>query len=112
MSSTTSSTTVATVRRPNLINSLFPSVISGIVLGVAGAAVAGLLVNKITTAYSPDSVPNDDAVAAAAYTAWVLFFFIGIGAFNGVIKWAFARRESTPAEELQLAGKGQGLGRY
>src|SRR5438876_4914672 len=107
-----SSTTMEAVQRPTLLKSLFPSVVSGIVLGVAGAAVAGLVVNKITTAYSPDTVPNDDAVAAAVYTAWVLFFFIGIGAFNGVIKWGFARREPTPAEELQLAGKGQGLWRY
>ena len=112
MSSTTSSTTVATARRPNLINSLFPSVISGIILGVAAAAVAGVLVNRMTTAFSPKSVPNDDAVAAAVYTAWVLFFFIGIGAFNGIFKWAFGRREPTTAEELQLAGKGQGLWRY
>ena len=114
MSSTTGTgtTTVAVARRPNLINSLFPSVISGIVLGVVGAAVAGLLVNRITTAYSPDSVPNDDAVSAAVYTAWVLFFMIGIGAFNGIFKWAYSRREPTPAEELQLAGKDQGLWRY
>src|SRR5450759_4320994 len=107
-----SSTTITEARRPNLINSLFPSVISGIVLGVAGAAIAGLLVNRITTAYSPDGVPNNDAVASAVYIGWVLFFFIGIGAFNGVIKWGFARREPTPAEELQLAGKDQGLWRY
>ncbi len=121
MSSTTGtgSTTVAVARRPNLINSLFPSVIAGIVLGVAGAAIAGVLVNRITTAYSPDSVPNDDAVAAAVYTAWVLFFMIGVGAFNGIVgafngifKWAFSRHDPTPAEELQLAGKDQGLWRY
>src|SRR2546421_9115278 len=112
MSSTTDSTAVAAVKRPNLINILFPSVISGIILGVVGAAVAGVLVNRITTAISPDSVPNDDAVAAAVYTAWVLFFFIGIGAFNGIFKWAFSRHDPTPAEELQLAGKDQGLWRY
>src|SRR5260370_21618389 len=112
MSSTTRSTSVATSRRPNLINSLFPSVISGIILGVAGAAVAGVLVNRMTTAFSPKGLPNDDAVAAAVYTAWVLFFFIGIGAFNGIFKWAFARREPTPAEELQLSRKGQCLWRY
>src|SRR2546425_6635190 len=105
MSSTTNSTTVAEVKRPNLINILFPSVVSGIVLGVVAAAVAGVLVNRITTAYSPDSVPNDDAVAAAVYTAWVLFFFVGIGAFNGIFKWAFSRREPTYEEDLQLAGK-------
>src|SRR5213078_481615 len=112
MSSTTDSTTVAPVRRPNLINNLFPSVVSGIVFGVVAAAIAGVLVNRLTTALSPDGVPNDDAVISAVYTAWVLFFFIGIGAFNGVIKWAFRRREPTYAEELQLAGKDQGLWRY
>src|SRR5579859_5610543 len=112
MSSTTSSTALTEARRPNLINSLYPSVISGIVLGVVAAAIAGLLINKITTAYSPKGVPNDDAVAAAVYTAWVIFFFIGIGAFDGVFKWGFARREQTTAEELQWAGKDQGLWRY
>jgi cytochrome c oxidase subunit 1 len=112
MRSTTDSTIETAVRRPNLINSLFPSVISGIVIGVAGAAIAGLLVNRITTASSPDGVPNDDAVTAAVFIAWALFFMIGVGAFNGVFKWAFGRREPTPAEELQLAGKDQGLWRY
>lgn len=111
MSSTTS-TIVTEVRRPNLINKLFPSVVSGIVLGVIGAIIAGVVINKITTAVSPDMVPNDDAVTVAAYSGWLLFFFIGIGAFNGIIKWGFARREPTHAEELELAGKDQGLWRY
>jgi cytochrome c oxidase subunit 1 len=112
MSSTTSSTPVASVKRPNIINLLFPSVVSGIVLGVVAAVLAGFVINKVTTAYSPDGVPNDDAVTAAVYTAWVIFFFIGIGAFNGIFKWAFGRREPTTEEELQLAGKEQGLWRY
>ncbi|HJT54951.1 MAG TPA: cbb3-type cytochrome c oxidase subunit I, partial [Ktedonobacteraceae bacterium] len=111
MSSTTS-TTVAEVRRPNLINQLFPSVVSGIVLGVIGAVIFGVVINKITAAVSPDMVPNDDAVTVAVYLGWLLFFFIGIGAFNGIIKWGFARREPTVAEEMQLAGKDQGLWRY
>jgi cytochrome c oxidase subunit 1 len=79
---------------------------------VVGAVIAGLLVNKITTAVSPDSVPNDDAVTVAVYAFWVLFFMIGVGAFNGIIKWAFYRHEATVAEDLQLAGKDQGLWRY
>jgi cytochrome c oxidase subunit I len=112
MSSTTDTTSVATTRRPNLMNLLFPSVVSGIVLGVVGAVVAGVLVNRLTTAFSPNSLPNDDAVTASVFTAWVLFFMIGIGAFNGIFKWAFNRREPTPAEELQMAGKDQGLWRY
>jgi cytochrome c oxidase subunit I len=112
MRSTTDSTAVAVDKRPNLINSLFPSVVSGIVIGVVGAVIAGVLINKITTAYSPDSVPNDDAVTASVFIAWVFFFMIGIGAFNGIFEWAFGRHEPTPAEELQLAGKGYGLWRY
>jgi len=94
------------VKRPGLINALFPSVVSGIVLGVIGAVVAGVIVNAATKGL------NQDATVAAAYTGWTLFFFVGIGAFNGVLKWGFARREATPAEELQLAGKGQGIWRY
>ena len=108
----TDTTTVAAVKRPNLINLMFPSVITGVILGVAGAALAGWLVNTITTNISPKGVPNDDAVAAAVYTAWVLFFFIGIGAFNGIFKWGFGRKEPSEAEELQLAGKNQGIWRY
>jgi cytochrome c oxidase subunit 1 len=91
---------------------LFPSVVSGIVFGVIGAAIFGVVINKITTAYSPDMVPNDDAVTVSVYLGWLLFFFIGIGAFNGIFKWGFGRHEPTFAEEMELAGKGQGLWRY
>ena len=112
MRSTTDSTAVTVDKRPGLFSSLFPSVISGIVIGVIGAVIAGVLVNKITTAYSPDTVPNDNAVAASAFIAWVIFFMIGVGAFNGIFEWGFGRHEPTPAEELHMAGKGQGLWRY
>src|SRR5579859_1822619 len=94
------------VKRSGLINALFPSVVSGIVLGVIGAAVAGVIVNAAMQGM------NQDATVAAVYTGWLLFFFVGIGAFNGVVKWGFARREPTSAEEQELAGKGQGLWRY
>ena len=106
MSGTTSTTTVTAVKRPNLINSLFPSVVSGIILGVIGAAILGVIVNVAT------HDDNQDATVSAVYVGWLLFFFIGIGAFNGVVKWGFAPREPTSAEELELAGKGQGLWRY
>ena len=92
-------------RRTNLIRNLFPSVVSGIILGVIGAVVADL----ITAHFMPQ---NLDAVVVAAYTGWTLLFFVGIGAFNGVARWGFASRDATPAEELQLAGQGQGLWRY
>ncbi|GCE20775.1 cytochrome c oxidase subunit I [Dictyobacter kobayashii] len=93
------------VKRASLLQSLFPSVVSGVLLGVIGAVIAWVLLGI----WAPD---NHDAQLVAAYTAWVLFFFIGIGAFNGVGRWGFSRRDATPAEELQLAGKDQGLWRY
>ncbi len=94
------------VKRPGLFNALVPSVVSGIVLGVIGAAVAGVIVNAATHG------GNLDATVAAVYTGWLLFFFVGIGAFDGIVQWGFARRELTSAEELELAGKGQGIWRY
>ncbi|GCE06732.1 cytochrome c oxidase subunit I [Dictyobacter aurantiacus] len=93
------------VKRVNLLQRLFPSVLSGILLGVLAAVSAVLLV----AIWYPE---NYDAQVVAAYSAWTLFFFIGIGAFNGVARWGFARRDATPAEELYLAGKDQGFWRY
>ncbi len=95
------------VKRPTLLQNLFPSVVSGILLGVIGAAVAYAIV-----AHFVDTTENPDASIVALYTAWTLFFFVGIGAFNGVFKWGFARHDPTADEELQLAGKDQGLWRY
>jgi cytochrome c oxidase subunit I len=94
-------------RRANLLHQLFPSVVSGVVLGVIGAIVVSAIV-----AHFVSPTDNPDAHVVAAYIGWALFFFIGIGAFNGVVKWGFARRNPTHAEELQLAGEGQGLWRY
>ncbi len=92
-------------RRTSLIRTLFPSVLSGIVLGVIGAIVAGVIVAHFVQ-------DNADATVVAVYTGWTIFFFIGVGAFNGVWKWGFDRRDPTPAEDLALAGKDQGLWRY
>jgi cytochrome c oxidase subunit I len=92
-------------RRTNLISNLFPSVVSGIVLGVIGAIICSLIVAH----FAPD---NPDAPIVSGYLGWTIFFFIGIGAFNGVWKWGFARQDATPDEELQIAGHGQGLWRY
>ncbi|HEY7414586.1 MAG TPA: cbb3-type cytochrome c oxidase subunit I, partial [Ktedonobacteraceae bacterium] len=101
------------VKRPGVMKMLFPSVFSGILLGVIGAAVSGYIVAHIVTPPTPDVQDYwQDAVAVSVYLGWVIFFFIGIGAFNGVFKWGFGRREPTHAEELDLAGKDQGLWRY
>ena len=95
------------VKRTSLLQNLFPSVVSGIVLGVVGAAVTYLIMIHLV-----DPVVNPDAPIVALYTAWTLFFFIGIGAFNGIFKWGFARHDPTVDEDLQMAGKDQGLWRY
>lgn len=92
-------------RRPSLLNALFPSVVSGILCGVVAAIAAFEIVARVV-------YDNYDAPMVAAYIAWVLFFFVGIGAFNDVFKWGFARHEPTVQEELALAGKGKGLWRY
>ncbi len=94
------------VRRPGIMHQLFPSVVSGIVLGIIGAVVFNVITNAITQGN------NQDATVVFTYVGWILFFFAGIGAFNGVWKWGFGRAEATPAEELELAGKDQGLWRY
>jgi cytochrome c oxidase subunit 1 len=101
------------VKRPGVMKMLFPSVFSGILLGVIGAAVCGYIVAHIVTPPGPDVQDYaQDATVVAAYVGWVIFFFIGLGAFNGVFKWGFGRREPTHAEEQDLAGKDQGLWRY
>ncbi|MGZ3646937.1 MAG: cytochrome c oxidase subunit I [Ktedonobacteraceae bacterium] len=112
MSSTSESTSVTAEKRPGLMSNLIPSIVSGIVLGVIGAVIAGVLIYKITTAYSPDGVPNDNAVTSAAIIGWAIFFMIGVGAFNGIFEWGFGRQELTHAQEMQMAGKGKGLWRY
>ncbi len=94
------------VKRPGIIHRLFPSVVSGILLGIVGAVVFNVITNAITQ----DN--NQDATVVFSYVGWILFFFVGIGAFNGVWKWGFGRAEATTAEELELAGKDQGLWRY
>ncbi|MDQ2715401.1 MAG: cbb3-type cytochrome c oxidase subunit I [Chloroflexota bacterium] len=92
-------------RRPTLLQNLFPSVVSAIILGVVAAVLAYVIVARLVSG-------NPDAPLVSAYVAWVLFFFVGIGAFNGILKWGFGRQEPTLDEELQLAGKDQGIWRY
>jgi cytochrome c oxidase subunit 1 len=76
-----------------------------VVLGVVGAVVVYFIVRAL----QPD---NYDAQVVFAYTGWTLFFFAGMGAFNGVWRWGFARHDDTLEEALDLAGKDQGLWRY
>ncbi len=81
--------------------------ISGTVLGVVAALVVGLVTSNL--------VPGrraGDAGVVAGYTAWVVFFMVGIGAVTHAARWGFASRNPTYDEELELAGAGGGLWRY
>jgi cytochrome c oxidase subunit 1 len=105
--------TVTETKRASLMQLLFPSVFSGVLLGVVGAAVCGFIVAHVVTPPGPDVQDYaQDATVVSIYLGWTIFFFIGIGAFNGVWKWGFGRREETHAEAMQLAGKDQGFWRY
>ncbi len=92
-------------RHYTLMQLLFPSVVSGIVLGVVGAVIVYFIVRSV----QPDNV---DAQIVFAYLGWTLFFFGGMGAFNGIWRWGFGRQEDTLEEALDLAGKDQGIWRY
>src|SRR5258706_4764252 len=102
---TTNEAVVLEPKHYTLRQLLFPSVVSGVVLGVVGAVVVYFIVRAL----QPD---NYDAQVVFAYTGWTLFFFAGMGAFNGVWRWGFARHDDTLEEALDLAGKDQGLWRY
>jgi cytochrome c oxidase subunit I len=86
---------------------LYPSVVSGLVLGVVAAVVVGIVVHGLAS-----SNRAADATVVAAYAAWFVFFLIGIGAPTYLFRWALGRPDPTHEEELALAGKGEGAWRY
>ncbi len=86
---------------------LVPSIVSGLVAGLVGAIVVAIIVHGVVGS----SRRGDDTIVSA-YIAWFIFFLVGVGAFNGPIRWGFGRTDETHEEELELAGKGQGVWRY
>ena len=86
---------------------LVPSIVSGLVLGVVGAVVVAVIVHALVHG----SRRPDDTVVAG-YVGWFIFFMIGIGAANYPVRWGLGRPETTHQEELELAGKDQGVWRY
>ena len=86
---------------------LMPSIVSGLVVGVVGAVVAALVVHALVT-----GPRRPDDTVTAAYVAWFVFFLIGIGAANYPLRWGLGGPETTHEEELELAGKDQGVWRY
>jgi cytochrome c oxidase subunit 1 len=87
------------MRRLNIVTAL----IGGVVLGAIGWYVAHMLWQ--------DGDHGSDQVVLVTLSCWALGFMIGIGAFNGPISWLLGK-DPDHEDELFLAGKDQGIGRY
>ncbi len=86
---------------------LIPSILSALVLGLVAAIIAGVIVHALVS-----GARQADDTIVSAYLAWFIFFLVGIGAFNFPIKWGLGRPDTTHEQELELAGKDEGVWRY
>ncbi|MGO9902687.1 MAG: cbb3-type cytochrome c oxidase subunit I [Solirubrobacteraceae bacterium] len=86
---------------------LVPSVVSGLGLGLVAAIVVGIIVHGIA---SP--LRDGDATLVAGYVAFAIFFLVGMGAFNFPVRWGLGGPDTSHEEELQNAGKDEGIWRY
>jgi cytochrome c oxidase subunit 1 len=84
------------------------SIVSGLVLGLVAAIIAGIVVHQLTNG----GPRGGDDTLAAIYSAWFIFFLVGMGAANYPIQWARGRHETTHEEEMELAGRDEGAWRY
>ncbi len=86
---------------------LFPSIISGLVVGLVAAIVTGIIVHALVS-----SPRRDDDMIVAAYIAWFVGFLVGIGAATYPARLGVGGRMAEHEEELELAGKDEGVWRY
>jgi cytochrome c oxidase subunit 1 len=84
------------------------AVLGGLVLGVLGYLVAQALLGHGS---DETVVPRASAVRIITMACWAIGFLVGIGAFVGPTRWLLGH-DNTPADELFLAGKDQGVARY
>lgn len=91
--------------------SIVTGLIGGIVLAAVTYAIGSAFFVPWGTVDSNFVQVGQNALIAAAYIAWVIGFMIGIGAFDGPIRWALGR-DLTHADAEYMAGKGQGKWRY
>jgi len=80
---------------------------TGLLVGVVLAVVAWFVANAL---WGANDKGTDQAVIAAEI-GWVVGFLIGIGAFVAPVRWMLGKDQSFE-DEMFLAGKDQGLGRY
>ena len=79
--------------------------------GIAAGIVLALVAHRVAGHLADDHVHEVDVRATATMVGWAIGFMAGIGAFTGPIRWMVGR-DLTHADELFLAGKDQGIGRY
>ncbi|MGZ4460448.1 MAG: cytochrome c oxidase subunit I [Nocardioidaceae bacterium] len=84
------------------------AVAAGIIAAVLGRLVAGWLLG---TGSDETVVSRASAVRIIMLACWALGFMAGMGAFVGPTKW-LRGNDNSPADELFLAGQGQGVARY
>ncbi len=85
---------------------------TGIVVGVIAAVVVYFIAAKLWV--NPDNenmAQGPDQAVIAAEVAWVIGFLVGVGAFVAPFRWLLGK-DQTHDDEMFLAGKGQGVGRY
>jgi cytochrome c oxidase subunit 1 len=79
---------------------------------IGGGIILGAVAWAIPHALLPSDDPtSSDIVTILTMTGWALGFMAGIGALNGPIRW-FLGRDQQHDDEMFLAGKDQGVGRY
>jgi cytochrome c oxidase subunit 1 len=88
------------MRRLNLAT----AVVGAIVVGGIGWMIAHHLLQT-------DDPASSNQVTIVTITLATIGFMAGIGAFNGPIRWLLGR-DPTHEDEMFLAGKDQGIGRY
>ena len=81
---------------------------TGIIGGVVLGAIAWFFAHHFL---QTDAPATSNQVDLATMSGWAVGFMAGMGAFNGPIRWLLGR-DLTHEDEMFLAGKDQGVGRY
>ena len=81
---------------------------TAVVIGILFAVAAHQLASQLIADSPPQS---DDKMAMITMIGWAVGFMTGIGALHGPWRWLLGR-DQTHEDEMFLAGKDQGIGRY
>ena len=92
---------------------LFPSYLTGAILGVVGYIVGSQFVYHVIGTGHDEAGPNfQEQGIVIGIICMLLGWLIGIGAFKYPFTWMFGLRDPDHEEEMRLAGKDTGIIRY